>query len=228
MPMAMLRLYEIEELFPEEILHFPGTQRLIVDREELPEDFEERTPTLIGISPKQMEITMQSIDEYLEPDIEVIYELEADYEPKKGKVLELPMNLIIYKNKYERYMAFFAAFASIFFMVVGLNKVASSSQIPLKMSVRKMIIIPECIPQNEPNPAGEERAEVMPQNPQKDVLLPHCQSRACDWHETSPKVKIRWNTDTEVELEGVTSEFGTNEFLEPTLEYLYPLIPLAA
>lgn len=229
MPMAMLRLYEIEELFPEEILHFPGTQRLIVDMDELPEDFEERTPTLTGISPKQIEITKQAMDEYLEPEMEVIYELEADYEPVIGKVLELPIGLKIYKNKYERYMAFFATFASIFFLIGGLNKVASSADVPLNMRAKTMLIVPTCVPQEEPEPFGEEkRAEVMPHHPQKDVLLPHNQPRAYDWHETSPKLKIRWNTDTEVELEGVTSEFGTNEFLEPTLEYLYPLIPIAA
>ena len=208
--MTMLNLDEIEELFPEEILYFPWTQRLIVDCKELPDDFEERVPTLTGISPVQMEITQRSIDEYveyLEPEIEIIYEFEADYEE-----IEEVNSLIVYKNKYERYIALIAAFVATFFLIGGINSLATSfnSLHKFKKQVEK------------------KELNIMAQNPQKDVLLKHSQPRANDWKETSPKLKIRFDMDTFVELEGVTSEHHTYELLEPTFEYLFQSISLVA
>lgn len=205
MSMTMLRLDEIEDFFPEEILYYPGTQRLIVDRRELPDDFEERTPTLVGISPKQMEVTQQAIDEYLEPEIEFVYEFVADYEKEDEEEID---KLILYKNKYERYVALVAAFACIFFLISGVNELARSFSSLHKFTKQ----------------LENKEISIMAQNPQKDVLLNHSQPRASDWHEISPKVKIKWDLDTDVELEGVTTEKQTNEFPE----FLTPLIPLAA
>lgn len=206
--MMLVARHELEEIFFINDKDYPGYNEFLINRNDLPDDFEVRTPTLKGISPMQNQVTRQAIEEYLEPEIEVIYELEADYEPVIGKVLKFPtIDLGIYKNKYERYLALCAAFCSILFLIGGLSQVSISMQTNVEEKSSIKLVLPEIVPLEEPSPAGEERVENMSYNSysQRELTLPHSQPIASDWSGSSRRISLRC-MDTEFEITGVTSE----------------------
>lgn len=225
MSMVMLYREELEDRCPQVIRMYPDIQDLIVPREILPSDFEIRTPTLLGVSPDQVELARQAFDEYLEPEIEIVIPPEPVHkEPVNDGVAIHVEKPKLPKNLMERFLCICAIVATLFIMIGGLFSVSTAGDIPI-IYQSKILFVPDVAIEEEPVPAGE-RMENVIHHPQREITLPHSQPRASDWHEPSPKLRLRF-VDTDIELTGVTSEFEIREFLEATTAYIEPRLKAA-
>lgn len=224
MSMVLVARHELEEIFLICDRDHPGFNEFLIRREDLPDDFEIRTPTLKGISPLQIEVTRQAIDEYLAPEIEIVIPPEPVHkEPVNDGIAIHVDKPKLPKNFKERFLCICAIVATLFIMIGGLFSVARASDVS-NIHQSKMFV-PDIAIEEEPAPAGE-RMENVIHHPQREITLPHSQPRASDWHEPSPKLRLRF-VDTEIELAEVTSEFETREFLKATTEYIEPRLEAA-